>query len=264
MWHDVRSLNAATNALLGLFALVLLAAGLWWTAQRPMFTLRSIRIEGIDTAGAPVHLRHIDPLTVRASAVRRIRGNFFTANLDSVRQAFETVPWVRRATVRREWPNRLVVQLEEHMPLGTWGDDGRLVSVKGEIFTANLAEAEEDAALAAFEGPDGSEKELVARYQQMRDWFAPVNLAPEALALSHRYAWSVRLNNGMRVELGKEQGTATLQQRVDRFVKVYPRLITLLQDRIESVDMRYQNGLALQASGLTLSTDKGTKKAKKQ
>src|SRR5690349_7023077 len=105
MWHDIKMLNAAANTLLGLIALALLAAGVWWLAQRPMFTLKVIRIEGM----AEVQLRHISPSTVRSTAIPRIKGNFFTANLDAVRQAFEAVPWVRKATVRREWPNQLIV-----------------------------------------------------------------------------------------------------------------------------------------------------------
>jgi hypothetical protein len=82
----------------------------------------------------------------------RIKGNFFTTNLESVRGVFESVPWVRRASVRREWPNQLIVALEEHEALGTWGEDGRLLSVKGDVFTANLAEAEDDHELPAFSG----------------------------------------------------------------------------------------------------------------
>jgi cell division protein FtsQ len=259
MWHDIKMLNAASNTLFGLLALALLSSGLWWVAQRPMFTLKTIRIEGADAVGVETPLRHIDPSTVRTTAIPRIKGNFFTADLDKVRTAFEAVPWVRKASVRREWPNKLIVTLEEHMPLGTWGDDGRLLSVKGEVFTANLAEAEEDTELAEFGGPDGSEKEVVARFHELQEWFAPVHLAPEGVHLSGRYAWSVKLNNGMMVELGREQSKTTLHERVDRFVKIYPRLLTLLQDRIESVDMRYPNGLALKANGLALGIDKGLK-----
>lgn len=247
MWHDIKMLNAAANFLFGLVALALLSAGLWWFAQRPMFTLKTIRIEGV--AQAP--LRHVGASTVRSTALPRIRGNFFTANLDAVRAAFESVPWVRRATVRREWPNKLIVAIEEHEPLGTWGEDGRLLSVKGDLFIANLAEAEEHGELSEFEGPDGSEKEVVTRFQDLHRWFAPIQLAPNALRLSSRYAWTVRLNNGMTVELGREQNPATLKARVDRLVGIYPQLIARLQDRIESVDMRYPNGLALKASGLT-------------
>lgn len=247
MWHDIKALNAAASFLFGLVALALLSAGLWWFAQRPMFTLKAIRIEGV--AQAP--LQHVGASTVRSTALPRIRGNFFTANLNAVRAAFESVPWVRRATVRREWPDKLIVTLEEHEPLGTWGEDGRLVSVKGDLFTANLAEAEEHGQLSEFDGPDGSEKEVVARFADLQRWFAPIQLAPDALRLSSRYAWSVRLSNGMTVELGREQDAATLKSRVERLVGIYPQLIARLQDRIQSVDMRYPNGLALKATGIT-------------
>lgn len=244
-------LNATTNALLGALVLSLFASGVWWVAQRPMFTLRAIRIEAV----GEMQLRHVNPSTVRSTAVPRIRGNFFTADLDAVRQAFEAVPWVRKAMVRREWPNRLIVQVEEHEALGTWGEDGKLLSVRGDVFTANLAEAEEDGQLAEFDGPEGSEKEVMERYRELRDWFKPISLTPEAVRLSSRYAWSVRLDNGMTVELGREQSKATLKERVDRLVGIYPQLAARLQDGIENVDMRYPNGLALKAQGLALGLD---------
>lgn len=251
MWHDVRMLNTTTNALLGLLVLSLLASGIWWVAQRPMFTLRTILLEGVEGK----QLRHVSPSTVRTAAVPRIRGNFFTSNLDTVRQAFEAVPWVRRASVRREWPNKLIVTIEEHEPLGTWGEEGRLLSAKGDVFTANLAEAEEDGELPEFEGPEGSEKEVLARYRELNDWFKPISLAPASVKLSGRYAWTVTLNNGMTVELGREQSKTTLKERVDRLIGIYPQLVTRLQDRIESVDMRYPNGLALRAHGLAFGID---------
>lgn len=255
MWHDVRMLNATTNTLLGMLALCVLAAGVWWVAQRPMFTLKSIRVEGV----SETQLRRVNTPSIRTAALPRIKGNFFTANLDSVRIAFETVPWVRKASVRREWPNQLIVTIEEHEPLGMWGDEGRLLSTKGDVFTANLAEAEEDGELPQFAGPEGSEKEVVARFKELRDWFAPIRVAPESLQLSSRYAWKVRLDNGIVVELGREQSHATLKERVERLVGVYPQLVARLNDRIEIVDMRYPNGLALKAYGLSLVTD-GKKK----
>ena len=249
MWHDIKTLNAVSSLLLGVFTLALMASGLWWLAQRPMFTLQVIRIES--AAEAP--LQHVNPLTIKSAALPRIRGNFFTANLDVARQAFEAVPWVRKATIRREWPNRLVVTLEEHQPLGTWGDEGHLVSVVGDVFTANLAEAEEGGELLEFNGPAGTEKEVIERYAELRSWFAPISLAPEGLTLSSRYAWTVKLNNGMTVELGREQTRTTVKDRVARLVSIYPQLVARLQDRIENVDMRYPNGLALKASGVVFA-----------
>jgi cell division protein FtsQ len=238
-------LNATTNVLMGLLALCLLASGVWWLATRPMFTIRSIQIHAVEG-----ELQHVNTTTVRSNALPRIRGNFFTANLDAVRQAFEVVPWVAKASVRREWPNRLIVTLEEHVPLGTWGDDGRLLSVKGELFTVNLAEAEEHGELPEFSGPDGSHKEVLMHYRDLRSWFQPLQLTPQAVDLSERYAWSVRLDNGMWVELGRESSRTILKERVDRLIAAYPQLMARLQNKIESVDMRYPNGLALKAQGI--------------
>jgi cell division protein FtsQ len=244
MWQDVKMLTTAANALFGIVLLSLTMSLVWWVIQRPMFTLKVIQVEAVEKNS----LRHVNVLTIRDSALPKIRGNFFTTNLDVVRSAFESVSWVHRASVQREWPNKLIVTLEEHQALGTWGDDGRLMSVKGDVFTANLAEAEEDADLIAFAGPEGSEKEVLARFLDFKEWFSKISLVPEELNYSSRYAWSLKLNNGMKVELGRVQDETTLKKRVGQLLLVYPQLLASLQDSIESVDMRYPNGLALKSS----------------
>lgn len=252
MWHDIRMLNAAASTLFGLLLLALLASGIWWVVQRPMFSLRAITVEPV----AGTVLRHVSASTIRTTALPKVKGNFFTADLETVREAFENVPWVRRAAVRREWPNRLIVMVEEHRALGTWGDDGRLLSVMGDVFTANLAEAEEDGPLPAFAGPAGSSSDVAMRFRELHAWLKPAGLAPDSLLLSERYAWTVTLDNGMTVELGREQSSTTVKERVERLVGIYPQLVARLQDRIESVDMRYPNGLALKAQGLNLVADR--------
>lgn len=187
MWQNVRLLNAIASALVALVVLAALAAGGHWLIQRPIFTLKAIQIDG--------DVSHINGPTLRANAVSRLKGNFFTIDLDATRAAFEAVPWVRHASVRRVWPNQLAVSIEEYKPLATW-NDGRLVSVDGELFAANLAEAEDDGKLPEFAGPPGSEKDVTARYYDFVKWFAPLNMKPEAITLSNRYAWGVRLAGG--------------------------------------------------------------------
>jgi cell division protein FtsQ len=248
MWQDAKLLNATANVLFSIVLLAMLVSGVWWVIHRPVFALQLVRVESEKAGVKQTELRHVNTLTIRDQAVPKITGNFFTTNLEEVKQAFEVVPWVRKASVRRVWPDTLVVQIEEHEVLGTWGEDGRLISVAGDVFTANLAEAEEDVQLIAFSGPDGSEKEVVAQYLQFKQWFASLSLEPEAVQYSSRYAWSVKLNNGLQVELGKVQDATALKRRVDQLIKVYPQLVTRLQGSIVSVDMRYPNGLALKTS----------------
>ncbi len=242
MWNDVRTMNAITRLLAGVLVLALAYAGYRWIARQPMFDLQRVQVQG--AGGKP--LRYVDAATVRSSALPRIRGNFFSVDLNAARVAFETVPWVKHASVRREWPNRLVVQVEEYVALGTWGgQEGRLVSVDGLLFTANLAEAEEEGTLPVLEGPDDSAAEVAQRFADLRDWLAPLALAPRELSLSSRYAWTAKLENGIELNLGRLHQQREMKARIDRLASVYPQLASALPGRIEAIDLRYPNGLAL-------------------
>jgi cell division protein FtsQ len=244
MWNNVRQLNLATNALHALLALALLAAGGYWLVQRPNFALREIRVEG--------DIDHINAPTVRQSVVGHLKGNFFTVDLDAARQMFEQMPWVRHASVRRVWPNALAVSLEEYKPLGTWGSD-QLVSTDGELFTANQGELDQD--LPAFDGPDGSAQEVVARYHDFQKWFAPLGLTPEEVTLSPRYAWTVKLSNGTEVELGRERNADTLSERSHRLVVAWGAVTQRWGKDIEYADLRYPNGFAIRAAGMRFISD---------
>lgn len=249
MWNNVRQLNLAASALYALLLLALAAAGCYWLIQRPAFALREIRIDG--------DVDHINAPTVRAGVVGRLKGNFFTVDMDTARVAFEQMPWVRHASVRRVWPNALAVTLEEYKPLGTWGSD-QLVSVDCELFTANQGEL--DAELPAFDGPEGSAKDVVARYHDFAKWFAPLNATPEEVMLSARYAWTVKLSNGMLVELGKERTHEALHDRTERLVAAWPAVTQRWGKDIEYADLRYPNGFAIRAAGMRFLTDTDNRK----
>ncbi|RKP51195.1 cell division protein FtsQ/DivIB [Trinickia fusca] len=246
MWNNVRQLNLAANALYALLALVLLAASGYWLTQRPAFALRVISIDG-DT-------EHINTPTVRAGVVGRLKGNFFTVDLDAARQQFEQMPWVRRASVRRVWPNALAITLEEYKPLGTWGSD-QLVSVDGELFTANQGELEQT--LPAFDGPNGTAKEVVARYVDFKKWLAPLGAEPDEVTLSPRYAWTVKLSNGTQIEYGRERNPTTLAERSKRLTAAWTAVTGRWGKDIEYADLRYPNGFAIRAAGMRFIGDAG-------
>jgi len=218
-------------------------------AEISLAASRKIRLEMLAKEG--------DANALRVLALQAQPGNFFTVDLDSARQAVEQMPWVRRASVRRVWPNALAVTLEEYKPLGTWGS-AQLVSVDGELFTANQGELDQE--LPAFDGPEGSAKEVVTRYRDFANWFAPLKAAPEEVTLSARYAWTVKLSNGMQVELGKERTSETLHDRSQRLVAAWPAVTERWGNDIEYADLRYPNGFAIRAAGMRFLTDTDKRK----
>ncbi len=241
LWQDARALNALANALLGATLLAVLAAGAWWVAQRPLFTLAHVRIDAV-----PGHeLQRVSSAQLRSAVGRRVSGNFFAVDLDAVRAVFEAVPWVRRAGVRRVWPDGLEVSIEEHRALALW-DDGRIVNTFGELFVANLAEAEEDGALPQFSGPDGTALRVARRYAELREAVAALDVQPEAVALSARHAWTLRLDDGTTLLLGRDQGIP-IERRIARWVETWPIVVATLNRRAEVIDLRYPNGFAIRS-----------------
>jgi cell division protein FtsQ len=187
--------------------------------------------------GAPgyVTLEQVETITRRD-----FRGTFFTLDIVRLRASFEKLPWVRRADVRRQWPDRVDVVIEEHKPLARWGNEA-LVNTHGEVF-----EAAYDATLPVFAGPAGTAGEIALQYDAFRREFAAIGREPVQVRLSPRRAWQVRLDNGMTLEVGREQVPA----RIARFLAAYPQTITPLGRRIDYVDLRYANGFAVRVPEL--------------
>jgi cell division protein FtsQ len=243
-WHDVRLMNLAANAMYALALGALIAALAWWAVTRPAFALRTVVVEPASDAA---RLKHVNDTVLRSAGVHRIDGTFFTVDLQAVRESFETVPWVRRAQVRRVWPNALRVGIEEHEPLAIW-NDGRVVNRQGELFAANIDEAEDEGRLVAFEGPPGSEALVTQRWHELSRQVAALEHRVDAVTLSSRYAWSARLDNGLTLMLGRDQGVPIVE-RVERWVTHYPQVHQRFNRHAELVDLRYPNGFAVRVPG---------------
>lgn len=231
MWDDHRLLNQLAFALHAFAAAVVLYAGICLLARMPVFAVSQIRVQG--------EVAHTTRQQLEAIG-RELRGTFFTLDLEHARAAFEKLPWVRRAQLRRAWPDRLEVHLEEHAALARWHDIG-LVDMHGEVFQAASA-----ATLPVFLGPEGAAAEMAAHYVQFRDVLASIGRTPTVLRLNGRRAWQIQLDDGMVLDLGRQDVVA----RLTRFVDVYPRIAAQLPDRRGRIDLRYSHGFAVRVPGL--------------
>jgi cell division protein FtsQ len=233
MWDNPRLLNATAGFLVGVSLLVFALVGLKLALRSPLFPLRTVEIV--------TPLKQAPREAIERAVRQQIGGNFFGARIGEVRQALEQVPWVRSVQVRRVWPDRLEVAIEEHVALARWGASG-LVNTYGERFEARGGEE-----LPLFIGPDGSEAEVAARYLRFSRILHPLGAALERVVLTPRYAWQLRLANGLNVMLGRDGDVA--EQRLQRLVDVYGETVARVPGRHEYVDLRYANGFALRVKG---------------
>lgn len=252
MPQDIRWMNAAAAALVAVAVLALLAVGMIKWSRQSFFDIRRIQVEG--------DLQRNNLATVRANVVSRLNGGFFTVDLAKAKEAFEAVPWVRHAVVRRVWPNELRVTLEEHRPAAYWHHPDRedeLVNSFGEVFDANIGDVEDEPlpTLSAPASPSPDEaKVMLDMLRRLQPVVAPLQGEIDTLQLTDRGSWSVQLDNEAELQLGRG-APEELQARVERFVRTLPELHRQYPAALVYADLRYPEGYAVRLRGMTTSQD---------
>lgn len=237
MWDDARQLNAIAVTLaviaVGFFAW----AAVSWVTRLPAFEFREVVVTTplARTSGA-----HVE------SVIRgELTGTFFTMNLDAARASLGRVPWVRSVALRRQWPRRLEIEVDEHEPFARWNDNA-LVDTKGDVFAANYA-----GELPEFSGPDGQAALMTARYREWNGLLAPLALHLTGLNLSARGGWQLRAADGggpLTLDVGRDD----VAGRLARFLAVYTRTVGVLAragTHVDHVDLRYRSGFAARMPG---------------
>ncbi len=251
MWDKPQALNRLSSALMGISMLLILYGALHYTLHLPVFPLRVLELDSVP--------QHVSLAEVEAVARTEVRGNFFTADIERVRQSLEKLHWVRKASVRRSFPWGIEVKLEEHEVLARWNGSS-LVNTHGEVFTPSVAGmarlGQAGQVLPEFYGLLDTADEIAQMYQMLGEQIAPLGWKIAQISLSPRRAWQLRLDNGMVLELGSEQ----VQQRLARFTTIYPYSIASMQQSsalyeggqgqmVKYVDLRYRNGFAVSLAG---------------
>lgn len=242
---DIRVMNASASFLFVLAALAFAGLAMMWLARLPLFSIRGIQVDG-DVSRNSV-------TTIRANAASKLAGNFFTMDLERSQQAFEAVPWVRRALVKRVWPNRLAVKLEEHKAAAYWHReerDDQLVNTFGEVFDVNLGDVEDDT-LPTLQGPEGNAAAMLDMYHRLTPVLAKLDGAViEELRLSERGSWRAELDSGAEIELGRGSAEEVLA-RTETFVDTVTQVISRYQRPLEYADLRHGTGYAVRLKGIT-------------
>lgn len=243
---DIKLMNITASVLLLMFGLLSLGALAAWIFQNPVFALRGITVSG--------DVSHNNALTLRANVAPRLSGTFLTLDLAAARRAFEAVPWVRNAQVRREFPNRLNVILQEHQAVAYWGEEGdsTLINSFGEVFEANTGEVDQDS-LPRLNGRPEQATQVLAMYRAVQPLFERMDLNVDQLELTGRGSWRTDLDTGAVIELGRGsevEVTSRVQSFLDTLTQVtarYDRTVTALQ----SADLRHEQGYAMRLRGVS-------------
>lgn len=214
----------------GLLALLVLAAVTWLVTE-----LRDQPVTSVRVAGDFVHVRR---RALEAAVAPFITGSFFDVDVQAVRRAALSLPWVRGASVRRVWPGSIHVAVVERVPAYRWNEHG-LLEADGALFRPATRAGFD--ALPLLQGPPGTQHTVLARYLAFRRVLAPTGQHIRRLRMSERGAWRAVLGSGVLLVLGRDPGTAELA----RFARAFGAVFRNHMDEVERVDLRYANGFAV-------------------
>jgi cell division protein FtsQ len=231
MWDNAPLLRSIANALFGISLVLVLYGVVRYVLRLPVFPLRAVVL----TAA----LQRVSSEQMEKVVHEQVSGNFFTVDLERTRQAFEKLPWVRKVSVRRKFPWSLEVEVEEQVAVARWNGTA-LVNTHGEVFAGTTVQV-----LPAFVGQPDTSAQVMQMYGELNAALQPLKQQITQISLSPRFAWQVRLDKGMVLELGREE----MQQRLARFVAVYPYSLATLVRPAKHVDLRYRNGFAVYVPG---------------
>lgn len=213
--------------LLTVLVLVLLAAAGVTVKRMPV---RYVRVEGA--------LRQVEPQALQAVLEPLLEGSYLLVDLNALETAVRDLPWVGEVSVKRYWPDTLVVKIQEQTPYARCGD-GSFVSEKGVRFRAGTTV--ETANLPAIIGPVDYEKPMLAMLKTMNAKLTPLGRRIAVLHLSNRHAWTVKLEDGLVVVMGRQDALAAFE----RFLTLAGLLGEERLQAVQRVDLRYPNGFAV-------------------
>jgi cell division protein FtsQ len=231
VWDNTPLLRGIANLLFGISFVLVLYGVVRYVLRLPVFPLRAVELTAAPQRVSSEQLQKV----VR----EQVSGNFFTVDLESTRQAFEKLSWVRKVSVRRKFPWSIEVEVEEQVALATWNSK-ELVNTHGEVFAGKVEQV-----LPVFIGQPDTSAQVTQMFGEMNAALQPLHQQITQISLSPRFAWQVKLENGMVLELGREE----MHERLSRFVNVYPYSLAALARPVRHVDLRYRNGFAAYVSG---------------
>nr|WP_282449970.1 FtsQ-type POTRA domain-containing protein [Microbulbifer sp. CAU 1566] len=222
--------------------LLLVALGLGYSArwlwhQAPAVELS--RVDALENVRVKAPFRAVTEKEVEDILLPHLRHGFFSLDIDEMRAALLSNPWIVGASVSRRWPNGVEVEVQEAEPLAIWGSDQLLIA-SGELLPRpeNLT----DLRLPELAGDAELVERIMAQYQALAGLLTTKDMEVRRLSFDDLAGWQLELVSGIRLHLGHDE----LLERVDRFLSLTRGVLAPHLQKVAGVDTRYNNAVAVQ------------------
>lgn len=215
--------------------LIVLSYSIDWLLRAENVPVGSVYFEG--------PFKRVSHKQLESVVLENVRGNFFLVDLATMRQRLESVPWVHRVSVRRQFPNDIAIQFTEQQLVAHWNADA-WVNTSGEV--ARVTGADLPTGLPQLAGPEGTAAHVLAAHQQFSMVLQPLGLRIAGLSLTPRRSWQLEVAGAEKTPLMLVLDHDQPRARLERFARTYGATLTAQAAAIKRVDLRYTNGFAVE------------------
>lgn len=269
LWNSIIWMNFFADIIF----FVAFIALLFFAAKKVIYTPAEYNsIQQVNFVNSLTRLQYND-IAVALPRALNANSNFFTLNLEEMRQIMLSMPWVKDVKISRVWNGKLIIDITEYSPFAHWGENQNisnnfadneqqqkqtLIDKNGNLFTIPSDYSVMPKNIPYFYAPDGTEKQLIEYYLKFCEILKPLNLRPIQIYLSPRLSWELRLDNGWLIKLGRDKDNAKstdkinlTEQRLQRFVNNFDNIskkiknMGLSNNDFESIDLRYKLGMTI-------------------
>lgn len=227
---DKPQFRVAVRVTLYLSAIIMLVLAVDWVFRSGTLPVDEIMLQG--------EFRNVSRENLEDRIFRHVTGNYLVMDLDEVRRDIESLSWIYSASVRRRWPSGLFISFIEQEPVIRWNNSAWL-NKYGDVI--EFQDDEKPAGnMPAITAPAGSEKIIYDRYREFSRQLAQHGFGIREVNVSARRSWSIVLDNGITLLLGRNNAA----ERLQRFISVYG-ILAREAGRLVRVDLRYSNGLSV-------------------
>jgi len=201
-----------------------------WMKKPSTMPIKTVRVEG--------GLKYLSQQELSKALETLVEVGYFTVDNGAIVNKLTDLEWVKRAGIRRVWPDTLVVSVVEQTPVAIWNET-QMLNDKGNVFKPSGDIASID--LPYLFGRDTESKIVLSVKENLDTKINDLGLHVQQLTFAEHGSWSVVLNNGLKIKAGNESP----EKKVNKSLRVLASLQSELIDNAKVMDLRYPNGVAV-------------------
>jgi cell division protein FtsQ len=203
--------------------------GVYLSQLEQILPIRTIQLSGT--------FKNLDQGEVESMLQQYLGQGFFSFDIHHLRQTLHDNSWTELVSVRRIWPDKLRIRIEEKIPVARW-DEQHLLSDSASVYLADTGAFSHLPIVHAANHPPAW---ALQQFYRLQARFNGVDERLMALQVDSRGALDVELINGLKIKLGRKD----IDHKIDRLVSIYMQQILPRREQIQRLDLRYSNGFAV-------------------